>query len=425
MQAEKAGSRKSRMIGNFTFTGFLMKKTCKSGISLRQQQGRAGRRQSRPCLTFFLIPLFPCSSVFTLIRGKRSFTLIELLMMKICKSGISFRQQGKAGHCQSPELTSSFFLRLLNCSIVQMFKCFPVPSYFRVPCSSVFLSRVKIRIFTLIELLIVIAIIAILAAMLMPALNKAKEKVRAIACLNNLKTIGTAQAGYSGDFQEWIVPCAQTANTKWADSDHGGSWWGTLGGLGGKANYGVSLKMEDGVIRSGGTFDCPSEKVAFGSPAEKKYNQAKYIMNVIGGRAIARGTTPNPNTDYARRLTCVKYPSGAVFAADSLAYFSADIYTDYSGQWIDMTRLARNFGVDYTVLMSKVYRSMVEMKDASGKLNVAYIEDYLAAGDMAPLDYCSAHIKDMIISIRKHKLIDDLERDLLEDARSKGKFEIL
>ena len=322
MQAEKAGSRKSRMIGNFTFTGFPMKKTCKSGISLRQQQGRAVRRQSRPCLTFFLIPLFPCSSVFTLIRGKRSFTLIELLMMKICKSGISFRQQGKAGHCQSPELTSSFFLRLLNCSIVQMFKCFPVPSYFRVPCSSVLLSRVKIRIFTLIELLIVIAIIAILAAMLMPALNKAKEKVRAIACLNNLKTIGTAQAGYSGDFQEWIVPCAQTANTKWADSDHGGSWWGTLGGLGGKANYGVSLKMEDGVIRSGGTFDCPSEKVAFGSPSEKKYNQAKYIMNVIGGRAIARGTTPNPNTDYARRLTCVKYPSEAVFAADSLAYLS-------------------------------------------------------------------------------------------------------
>ena len=72
MQAEKAGSRKSRMIGNFTFTGFLMKKTCRSGISLRQQQGRAGRRQSRPCLTFFLIPLFLC---FYFDQGKKEFYL--------------------------------------------------------------------------------------------------------------------------------------------------------------------------------------------------------------------------------------------------------------------------------------------------------------------------------------------------------------
>ncbi len=185
MQAEKAGSRKSRMIGNFTFTGFLMKKTCKSGISLRQQQGRAGRRQSRPCLTFFLIPLFPCSSVFTLIRGKRSFTLIELLMMKICKSGISFRQQGKAGHCQSPELTSSFFLRLLNCSIVS--------------CSSVLTSRVKTKIFTLIELLIVIAIIAILAAMLLPALNAARESARVTSCASKLKQIMLATTLYADD----------------------------------------------------------------------------------------------------------------------------------------------------------------------------------------------------------------------------------
>ena len=103
----------------------------------------------------------PCSR-FLLRRGKtRIFTLTELLMRKSCKSGISFRQQGRAGHCQSPDLTSSFFIPLLNCSNVQMFKCFHVPSYFRVPCSSVLTSRVKIRIFTLIELLIVIAMIAI------------------------------------------------------------------------------------------------------------------------------------------------------------------------------------------------------------------------------------------------------------------------
>ncbi len=74
-------------------------------------------------------------------------------MRESCKSVISFRRQGRAGHCQSPDPASSFFLPLLNCSIVRLFKCFPVPSYFRVPCSSVLTSRVKIRIFTLIELL--------------------------------------------------------------------------------------------------------------------------------------------------------------------------------------------------------------------------------------------------------------------------------
>lgn len=59
--------------------------------------------------------------------------------------------------------------------------------------------------FTLIELLIVIAIIAILAAMLLPALNKARELSRATACVGNLKQLGVVYHMYAMDHQDWII----------------------------------------------------------------------------------------------------------------------------------------------------------------------------------------------------------------------------
>jgi hypothetical protein len=110
--------------------------------------------------------------------------------------------------------------------------------------------------------------------------------------------------------------------------------------------------------------------------------------------------------------------------ADSLAYSSALKFTTWSDRWIDVTALAREFPMDYTVMLAQMKNRWIEQTDTLGVARLAYVPEMMQKGQVAPLEYSAQTIRDIIISARKQALISTLEQDLLNDARENGKFVI-
>ena len=113
-----------------------------------------------------------------------------------------------------------------------------------------------------------------------------------------------------------------------------------------------------------------------------------------------------------------------IMEADSMAFSSAYRFTTWNNAWIDASALASEFGSEYASVLSSIGKGWIERKNEEGILNVAFVSEFIPKGSMAPVEYSAPFIKDMIISARKQALVQNLERDLLEDARVNGQFEI-
>lgn len=104
-----------------------------------------------------------------------------------------------------------------------------------------------------------------------------------------------------------------------------------------------------------------------------------------------------------------------IIVSDSLAYVYAARYTDFGGRWTDASAISAELNMDTKSFQNNLHKGFMQTKDADGNLMLAYINEFVKAGDTAPVEYCDDRIRDIILSNRKQALSAALEQELMKE----------
>lgn len=187
------------------------------------------------------------------------------------------------------------------------------------------------RNFTVLELIIVCGVIAILAAILMPALTRARKTAKSISCINSQKQAATGFMLYASDFDgfayggpEWATALMPDAVVK-PYRDANKIEWATL------------LPKGQGYIRGESLLFCPQERLSSLNDAEKYGDsQTSALIGAKPFRFTTIGTVKNPDDPNLPRPTPFKLyisPSQSILGGDSgiIAPISDNKYAHFSG----------------------------------------------------------------------------------------------